>query len=47
MSERSKMNRAKREARQEQQAKTVIKWLTIAFILAAIAFVVYAMSLGA
>lgn len=42
MSERSKMNRARREARQERQAKNVINGIIIGLILIALAFVVYA-----
>lgn len=42
MSERSKMKRARREARQEKQAKKVINGIIIGLILIALAFVAYA-----
>ena len=45
MSEKSKINRARRKAREEQQAKHAMKWLTIAMILVAIIFLVIAMTM--
>ena len=44
MSEKSKMNRAKREARQEKQAQYVIKWLSIALRVCAIIWIIVAMN---
>lgn len=44
MSEKSKMNRAKREARQEKQAQSVIKWLSIALLVCAIIWIIVAMN---
>lgn len=37
MSERSKMNRLRRREREEKQAKNVIKYIVIAFVLLTIA----------
>ena len=45
MSERSKRRRALREARQEKQAKTVIKWIFFALIILAVIFIGYSMVL--
>ncbi len=44
MSEKSKTNRAKREARQEKQARNVIKWLSIALLVCAIIWIIVAMN---
>lgn len=41
MSEKSKLNRARRSAKQEEQAKSVIKWIFAVLILIAIAWVMY------
>jgi len=41
MSEKSKLNRARRSAKQEEQAKSVIKWIFALLILLAIVWVVY------
>ncbi len=41
MSERSKINRARREVKQEEQAKKVIRGIFIALIILAVLFMVY------
>lgn len=41
MSQKRKKQRAAREARQEKQAQTVIKWIFGAFVCAAILAVIY------
>jgi len=41
MSERSKLNRARREAKQEKQARNVIRGIFWALILLAVIWVVY------
>lgn len=41
MSEKSKQRRARREAKQEQQAKNIIGWIFGGLILLAIVFVIY------
>ena len=43
MSERSKMHRAQREAKQEKQAKKVIKWIFGGLIVLAVLFIIYSM----
>ncbi len=40
MSEKSKQNRARREAKQEQQGKQVVKWIFGVLIVLAIAYAV-------
>ncbi|MBQ3625067.1 MAG: hypothetical protein IKI48_05830 [Prevotella sp.] len=45
MSERSKINRAKREAQQEKQAQNVIRWIFAILILLAIIFVIFSAQL--
>jgi hypothetical protein len=45
MSERSKLNRSIRAAKQEKQAKTVIKWIFGALIVLALAFLIYSMTM--
>ena len=40
MSEKSKIRRAKRDARQEKQANSVITWIFAALILFALLFVI-------
>lgn len=44
MSGKSKTNRAKRETRQEKQARNVIKWLSIALLVCAIIWIIVAMN---
>ena len=44
MSEKSKLNRVKREAKQEQHAKNVMKWLSIALLTLAIILIVIALN---
>ena len=41
MSEKSKLNRARREAKQEEEGKNVVKWIFIGLIVLAIAFMAY------
>lgn len=41
MSNKSKLERAKREARQEKQAKTVMLWLTAAVVMVTLLAMVY------
>jgi len=41
MSQKSKLHRAQREAQQEKQAKNVIKWIAIAFVLIALGMILY------
>ena len=36
MSQKSRLNRARREARQEEEGKNVVKWIFIAFIALAV-----------
>ncbi len=43
MSERSKMRRAKKAAKQEKEGKNVIKWLVITMIVLALAVIGYTM----
>lgn len=45
MSEKSKMRRAQREAKQQKQAKRVINWIFGALIVLALIFVIVAMSM--
>ena len=44
MSGKNKFNRTKREARQEKQAKNVIKWLSIALLVCAIIWMIVALN---
>lgn len=46
MSEKSKLHRKQREAQQERQAKTVIKWVIICLFLLAIVMTVYSIVLA-
>lgn len=41
MSQKSKMNRARREAKQEEEGKNVVKWIFIGLIVLAIIYVAY------
>lgn len=41
MSEKSKMNRARREAKQEKQARMVVQWIFWGLIFLAVAYVGY------
>lgn len=41
MSEKSKIRRARREARQERQAKEVIMWIAVALVIIAILCIGY------
>ena len=43
MSEKSKINRAARQAKQERQAKKVVYWIFGTLIAFAIAFMIYSM----
>lgn len=45
MSEKSKINRARRKAKEEQQAKNVIKWLTIALVIGGLLFLFFALKM--
>ncbi len=45
MSEKSKLNRAKKAARQEKDAKKVINWIFAVLIILAIAFLVAFMTM--
>ena len=41
MSEKSKINRARREAKQEEEGKNVVKWIFIGLIVLAIIYAAY------
>jgi flagellar basal body-associated protein FliL len=45
MSDNGKLRRAQRAAKQEKQAKGIIKWIFIALIILAVAFAIYSMTL--
>ena len=45
MSDNGKLRRAKRAAKQERQAKSVIKWILISLIALALVFAIYSMAL--
>jgi len=44
MSERSKLHRAKKEARQEKEAKNLVNWIFAGLVVLAIIFLVVFMS---
>ena len=41
MSEKSKINRARREAKQEEEGKKVVKWIFVALIALALLFMIF------
>ena len=41
MSEKSKINRARREAKQEEEGKNVVKWILVALIALALLFMIF------
>ena len=41
MSEKSKINRARREAKQEEEGKNVEKWIFVALIALALLFMIF------
>lgn len=41
MSEKSKISRARREAKQEAEGKNVVKWIFIALIVLALLFMIF------
>lgn len=41
MSQKSKMSRARREAKQEEEGKNVVKWIFIGLIVLAIIYAAY------
>lgn len=43
MSQKNKIRSARREAREEQQAKSVVKWLCAAFVVLALILMAYSM----
>lgn len=46
MSNKSKMQKKAREARQEEQAKSVIRWIVIALVILAIILMAWAIYIG-
>lgn len=45
MSQRSKINRARREAKQEKEGKKVVEWIIGGLIILALAFYIYSMTI--
>ena len=41
MSEKSTINRARREAKQEEEGKNVVKWIFVALIALALLFMIF------
>ena len=41
MSEKSKINRARREAKHEEEGKNVVKWIFVALIALALLFMIF------
>lgn len=45
MSQNSRINRARREAKQEKEGKKVVEWIIVGLIILALIFYVYSMTL--
>lgn len=46
MSQKSKVNRARRAAKEEKQAKNVVTWIFCALILLGVIFAIYTLTLS-